>query len=147
LASARRVRDVAADDFFLSPLTTVLEPDEVLSEVAFPVWPGASGALVEVTRRHGDFAIAGAAVALSWSNGVIVRAGVAPHPIRVPAEILVGSTGSDDVRAETAALARTAAQPTGDYHASAEYRRAMAGETVLMALEQAVAERPKAEDQ
>lgn len=152
LAGARRVRDVSAADFFTGPLTTVLEPDELLTEVFFPIWPNATGALAEVARRHGDFALAGAAVALGWEDGRIVRAGVtlfgvAPVPFALPQaqERLVGSGGEPETIKEVAALAAAAVRPTSDYHASREYRQAMAGEMTRQALEQAVATRPTSE--
>lgn len=152
LAGARRVRDVSAAEFFTGPLTTVLEPNELLTEVFFPVWPNATGSVAEVARRHGDFALAGAAAALGWQDGRIVRAGVAlfgvapvPLALREAEERLVGSGGEQEAIVEVAALAAAAVRPTGDYHASREYRRAMAGEMTRKALEQAVASRPPAE--
>ena len=40
-----------------------LADDEILTAVRFPVWGASSGfAVEEVARRHGDFAIVGAAV-------------------------------------------------------------------------------------
>ena len=54
---------IAAADLFDGVWTTTLEPDELLADVRFPVWGGRSGfAVEEFARRHGDFAIAGAAV-------------------------------------------------------------------------------------
>lgn len=148
LASSRRVHDVSAAEFFTGPLTTVIESDELLTEVFFPVWPNATGSLAEVARRHGDFALAGAAAALGWEEGRIVRAGVAlfgvapvPLVLREAEERLVGSGGEQGAIEDVVALAVAAVRPTGDYHASREYRRAMAGEMTRQALKQAVASR------
>ena len=48
--------------------------DEILTAVRFPVWGGRSGfAIEEFARRHGDFAIAGAAVALELEDSDHVR--------------------------------------------------------------------------
>src|SRR5262249_26127111 len=53
-------RVIAAADFFQGLLETVLEPDELLVEVRLPPWPtGAGWSIVEFSRRHGDFALAG----------------------------------------------------------------------------------------
>src|SRR5439155_570313 len=50
-------RAVPAGELFLGPYQTSLEPDEMITEVAFPSVPGAAGVLVEHVRRHGDFAV------------------------------------------------------------------------------------------
>ncbi len=58
-------RVVPAADFFTGLWSTVLAPDDLLVGVSFPVWQGRCGfAVEEFARRHGDFAIAGAAVAV-----------------------------------------------------------------------------------
>lgn len=63
--SHRGKRTIPALEFFTGLWETSLEPDEILTAVRFPVWDGRSGfAVEEFARRHGDFAIAGAAVAL-----------------------------------------------------------------------------------
>lgn len=148
LASAKGVREVPAREFFIAPLTTVVEPDELLSEVVFRLWPEATGAVAEVARRHGDFALAGAAVALSWEDERIAKAGialcgVAPVPTAVPeAEaLLAGSQGEYAAVLEAGLAAGRAARPADDYHASAGYRRAMAEEMTKRALRQALAAR------
>jgi carbon-monoxide dehydrogenase medium subunit len=56
-------RSIAAGDFFDGLWSTTMEPDELLVGVSFPVWDGRSGFSVEeLARRHGDFAMAGAAI-------------------------------------------------------------------------------------
>ena len=66
LRSVRGARSLPPSDFFLGPLTTALEPDELLVEIEVPALPeGARAAFVEQARTHGDFAIAGAAVVLA----------------------------------------------------------------------------------
>ena len=58
-------RTIPAADFFTGTWTTELADDEVLVGVGFPVWDGRCGSAVEeLARRHGDFALAGAAVAV-----------------------------------------------------------------------------------
>ena len=67
--SPRGRRVVPAADFFTGLWTTALDDDEMLTGVAFPVWPGRCGfAIEEFARRHGDFAIAGAAVAVELDD-------------------------------------------------------------------------------
>ena len=68
--SPRGPRSIAAADFFSGIWTTALEPDELLTAITFPVWEGRCGfAVQEFARRHGDFAIAGALIALQVDDG------------------------------------------------------------------------------
>ncbi|KKC02024.1 FAD binding domain-containing protein [Mycobacterium nebraskense] len=67
--SPRGRREIAAADFFAGVWETTMESDEVLTGVRFPVWNGRCGfAVQEFSRRHGDFAIAGALVAVQLDN-------------------------------------------------------------------------------
>ena len=60
--SVRGERVLKPEDFFVSFLTTSLEPDELLVELRVPAWPsGAGWAYLEISRRHGDFAMVGVA--------------------------------------------------------------------------------------
>lgn len=73
LRSVRGARSLSPSDFFLGPLTTVLEPDELLVEIEVPALPeGTRAAFVEQARTHGDFAIAGAAVVLAPGRGAAI---------------------------------------------------------------------------
>jgi carbon-monoxide dehydrogenase medium subunit len=126
-------RTVAAEDFFLGYLTTVLEPDEILVEAWLPLLQPSTGqAWLEFARRDGDFALAGVAVSLTLdgdqvSNASIVLTGVGGKPVRArEAEtVLIGGSVSD--RASAAAdVARSAIDPDADIHASKEYRAHLA---------------------
>ncbi|TVS77985.1 FAD binding domain-containing protein [Mycobacterium helveticum] len=65
VASPRGRREIAAADFFVGLWETTMAPDEALTGVRFPTWRGRSGFSVhEFSRRHGDFALAGALVAV-----------------------------------------------------------------------------------
>jgi aerobic carbon-monoxide dehydrogenase medium subunit len=67
--STRGRRDIAIDNFFEGLWTTTLADDELLTGVRFPIWTGRVGfAIEELARRHGDFAIAGAAVAVELDD-------------------------------------------------------------------------------
>ncbi|OBF97762.1 carbon monoxide dehydrogenase [Mycobacterium sp. 852002-51152_SCH6134967] len=69
VVSSTGFRQIAAKDFFTGLWETSLAPGEMLTAVHFPVWGGRSGfALEEFARRHGDFAIAGAAVAVELDD-------------------------------------------------------------------------------
>lgn len=128
-------RCIRAEDFFVTYLTTALEPAELLTEVRIPVLPAGSGwAFQEVARRHGDFAMAGAAVTLRLQAGRcadtrIVVFGVGDRAIRVAeAEQIVDGEAPDEALFERAGakLAEVIEEPLSDIHASAEYRRDLA---------------------
>jgi CO/xanthine dehydrogenase FAD-binding subunit len=125
-------RWIEARDFFVNQLTSSLEPDELLVEVAVPATPAGSGsAFVEYARRHGDFALGGCAVQLTLDgDGEVARAaitllGAAPTPLRGAAaeQILAGRRVDAASAAEAAEAATAEIKPTGDIHGSSEYRR------------------------
>jgi aerobic carbon-monoxide dehydrogenase medium subunit len=140
-------RTVAAADFFEGFLTTVVRPDELLVELRLPPWPGNAGCgFQEIARRHGDFAIvgAGAVVALDEATGAVTHArlaytGVAGTPIRVPGaeQVLLGHTPTVAVIDECVAVVQAALSPSDDVHASAAYRRHIAGVLTRRVLQEA----------
>ena len=144
--SSRGERVLDADEFFVTHLTTALEPDELLVEVEVPpVAEGTGHAFTEYSRRHGDFALGGAAV-LYTKNGDgtctdarIAMLGAADTPLRArEAEAaLRGQKLDDDVAAEAAKLAARDIEPTGDIHGSSSYRKRLIEAMVRRALLQA----------
>jgi CO/xanthine dehydrogenase FAD-binding subunit len=144
--SSRGERVLDADEFFVTHLTTALEPDELLVEVEVPpVAEGTGHAFTEYSRRHGDFALGGAAV-LYTKNGEgnctdarIAMLGAADTPLRArEAEAaLRGQKLDDDVAAEAAKLAARDIEPTGDIHGSSSYRKRLIEAMVRRALLQA----------
>jgi aerobic carbon-monoxide dehydrogenase medium subunit len=137
-------REIAAEDFFLGFFTTSLEPDELVTEVRFAAPPGRA-TIEEFARRHGDFAIVAAAVALDLDGDKCGRArivvgGVDEVPVR-PGEAertLEGAVLEPEAIAEAAAAAAREVDPSGDIHGSADYRRHLTGVLVRRALERAV---------
>ena len=114
--SSTGAREIAADDFFTGLWETSLEAGEILTAVRFPVWGGRSGfAIEELARRHGDFAIAGAAVAVQLDDDRVSRCGVG----------LLG-LGSTPLRA-SAAEAAVLGRPVGDITAQDIGNLAMSG--------------------
>ncbi len=136
LRSENGTRDLAADEFFTGPMSTAMAPDECLEEIHWPVWDDArvGSEFTELSVRHGDFAIVGAAAQIALdAEGRCTRAalglgGVGLTPLAFPglAARLVGvRPGEKDFEA----LAREAAaqcDPGADLHASAAYRRHLA---------------------
>ncbi|MBX6342443.1 MAG: FAD binding domain-containing protein, partial [Thermomicrobiaceae bacterium] len=139
-------RVLAAEAFFVSYLTTALAPDEMVTEVRFPTSPPRTGhAWLEVARRHGDYALVGlgAVVALDASGAIadarLALTGVGPTPIRLRAveERLRGERPGAGLFAEAGRLVARAIEPESDLHASAEYRRHVAGILTIRGLEEA----------
>jgi aerobic carbon-monoxide dehydrogenase medium subunit len=139
-------RTVRADEFFLSYLTTALAPTELLAEVRVPALPPRTGwAFQEVSRRHGDFALVAAAALVTLdAAGTIAAArvaiaGAAPTPVRATqAEVMLrGQQPTEAVFREAERLASAAVDPDSDLHASADYRREVAGVLTRRALVQA----------
>ena len=134
-ASSRGRREIPAADFFVGFLDTALEPDEVLVEVRFPPWPeGAVGAVVEEARRHGDYALVGLAGAVAIEGGVVIDVAlsffsVGLTPIRLDAaeEVLVGRALTAESIDQAVAVVTDRLSPPADIHASANYRRHLAG--------------------
>lgn len=136
-------RTVAADDFFLGHYTTVLAEDELLVQVEVPDPGAAAWGFGEIVRRHGDYALAGAAVRLQTDgDGTIEQArvalfGVGARPIRSTAaeEHLVGTRlGDQPTAAEAGRTALTGTDVAGDSFVSATYRREAAAAVVERAL-------------
>jgi CO/xanthine dehydrogenase FAD-binding subunit len=121
-------------DFFQGPMMTALAPDQCLTEIRFPLWPGRVGSgFHEVSARASDFALVAAAAQIALdANGICTRIGAAlggigGAPVRVTATAaLVGQ------RLEPAAVERAVAtiddeiSPEDDPHVSAAYRRRVA---------------------
>ena len=142
---------LAAAEFFTGTWTTALGPDDVLTAVTFPVWRGRCGfAIEEVTRRHGDFAIAGACVAVelddraaSIRRSAIGLIGLGPVPRRAAAAeaALVGAPVADVDPVEVGRLAvGDLTSVPSDLNGSADYRVDIGKVVVARALARAIDE-------
>jgi carbon-monoxide dehydrogenase medium subunit len=137
---------IAAADLFVTYLTTSLEPRDLLVEVCIPALPqGAGWSWMEIARRHGDFALAGVGIVLVLRRGALAEArialtGVGPTPVRATAaeRLLVGQAPSEALWEAAAEAVRDAVSPDGDIHASAEYRRHVAGVLTQRALRESL---------
>jgi CO/xanthine dehydrogenase FAD-binding subunit len=145
--SARGERVLRPEAFFVAYLTTALDPSELLVEVRVPVAPPRTGtAFLEVSRRHGDFALVGVAASVTLDDGgaclrcAIALTGVGPTPVvtREAARQLVGNKPTPDVLEEIGRLAAAGLEPDGDLHASSQYRQHVAGVLTRRALARAV---------
>jgi CO/xanthine dehydrogenase FAD-binding subunit len=123
-------------------MMTSLQPDECIEEIHWPVWRErkTGSAFTEISRRHGDFAMVAAAAQIAVDDdGQCTRVtfgvgGAAPVPVAFPAmtQTLIGHRLDKTKARAVAQEAAAALEPDTDIHASAAYRRHLAG--VLAAL-------------
>ncbi len=129
-------------------LMTALASDEIIVEVRLPAWPARRRwGFQEFARRRGDFALAAAAVFYDEDesgkagNAHVGVVGVGDIPQRLPAAeaALNGRAVDEATIAEVEKAAAGSVDPQDDIHASAAYRRALAGTMVERALKSASA--------
>jgi len=148
--SPRGQRTIPAAEFFTGIWTTALEPDELLTGVSFPAATERQGfAIEEFTRRSGDFAVAGAAVAVGLDPGgrvsrtAIGLFGLGPTALRAAAAeaSALGIPASDINMAEIgrAAVADLDSVPS-DLHGTDDYRKKVGAAMVARAWEKAIME-------
>ncbi len=134
LRSVRGERTVPLKDFYTGVRRTVMEPDEILVDIAFPgLGPQHRGHFLKLGLRRGQaIAVVNVAVVLRLEDDVVQEAritlgSVAPtivHAAEAEA-FLVGRRLTDEVVEEAARLATRAARPIDDIRGSAAYRQAM----------------------
>lgn len=143
-------RTIPAAEYFTGLWSTATEPDELLTGVSFPVWEGRCGfAVEEFARRHGDFALAGATVALELDADDRVRRcaigliGLGPTPLRSSAAE-ASATGEAATGIDADELGRSAVagldHVPADLHGSAAYRRRVGAAMVARAWSAALEE-------
>jgi 2-furoyl-CoA dehydrogenase FAD binding subunit len=114
-ASRGGTRTIPAEELFLGPLESALRPDEIATSAFFPALPAGAGvAFDEISRRQGDYALAGVAALV---HGESVRAGFVSVS-DVPT--VVDLTGVPDEELGEVALRHL--DPADDIHATADYR-------------------------
>jgi len=152
-------RLVPAGEFFLGPLESAVQPGELATEALFPVLPPAAGTgFAEVSRRHGDYAVCGVAATVRLGTGGQITQARAAYLSVGPSPLVLDLT--DAAAADTASaadagaahsaglagfpaaadLARQQVDPEPDIHATAAYRRHLAGVLTQRALLEALGE-------
>jgi aerobic carbon-monoxide dehydrogenase medium subunit len=129
-SSVSGVREIPIDDFLVGSYATALEPEEMLTEVRFPVGPD-SFVFFERNRKHNDFAVINVAVvgrrdaSGRWSGIRIALGGVNDRAVLAgaAAAILEGTMLEDDAIERAAQSALEVVDPPSDVRGSAEYRR------------------------
>jgi carbon-monoxide dehydrogenase medium subunit len=144
--SAAASRTIPITDFFRGPFASVLEPNELITEIRLPASSGAYGsAYRSVEQAASGYSLAGAAVVVGRSaggNGAFDRvtvgvSGVGDHPYR--------ATGTEDLFLRSgdaraaAELATQGVRVASDMHADSDYRTALIKIQVRRAFEAAIA--------
>jgi carbon-monoxide dehydrogenase medium subunit len=139
-------RLLPAEDFFLAPRKTALQPGELLLEVRIPNPPAGSGANYErfSLRRATALAVVGVAAMVSLEKGRIASGrvalgAVAPVPMlaRECGRVLAGQAPSEELFERAGAAAAAEARPISDLRGSEEFRRDLVRVLVIRALRSA----------
>ncbi|MEJ8824310.1 xanthine dehydrogenase family protein subunit M [Variovorax humicola] len=142
LVGPKGERVVKADGYFLGMYATLLEPDEVMSEIRIPIPPAGTGwSYQKLKRKIGDFATAATAVLLQMDGAKVAKvsialtnAGATALKAREAEASLVGKAIDNASLDEAARLAMSICDPTPDQRGDAEYKVAMCGEMTRRAL-------------
>ncbi|GAA2407285.1 xanthine dehydrogenase family protein subunit M [Actinomadura vinacea] len=145
--SATGRRTIPAAEFFAGPLEPALRPDELAVSAFFPAAPRRTGtAFAETARRHGDYALAGVAAVVTLDDDLRVTAARAGYLSvgGTPLVLDLTEAAASAVRTgdwpAAAGYARARLDPGDDLHASADYRRHLAGVLTERALRAAAEE-------
>jgi CO/xanthine dehydrogenase FAD-binding subunit len=145
--SANAERWIEARDFFVAPLTTSLQENEMLVEIELPARsPGSGACFMEVARRRGDFAMIGIALTLTLDKRglcsalriALCGAGDTPVDVGDAARGLIGQSIDEATIGDVAASVQKAIDPPGNLQASKEFQRHLAGVLVKRALRTAL---------
>jgi len=148
LRSKTNVRELAVAEFSTGYYETVINPDELVTEIVIPPQPPNAGAvfLKFLPQTHDDYATVAVAARVSLQAGRIadVRVAlgaVAPTALRATKleDSLRGQVPTPAVLQDAASQVREIVDPLSDFRGSADYKRDMAVVFTRRALAQAVA--------
>lgn len=131
LAGLRGERLVQLEDFYRDVHQTVLEKDEILTEIIIPDQPATGSNYIRFgLRSSGALAVVGAAVAVTMAGDTckevrIALGAAAPVPMRAvqTEEKLKGQKITDELLEEIGVIAAGESRPRSSIRGSAEYRR------------------------
>jgi carbon-monoxide dehydrogenase medium subunit len=132
LTGSKGNRSLLSGDFFSDYYETVLQQDEILTEIEVPIMPPNSIAVYEkFSVRRTDSPVVGACVMVTFELGKdvckdvkIALSAVAPIPVRVKKaeDIMRGKKIEGKLIDEVGAIASETAKPIADIHFSEEYK-------------------------
>jgi CO/xanthine dehydrogenase FAD-binding subunit len=143
-------RECSSATFFVDDFTTAIRDGEMLCEVRWPIRPSSVfSTFLEVGTRQRDMALVSLAAEIELAVDAVCTSaklavgGVGPIPVRLRAieALLTDKQIDKSVIQSLGEETRSAIEATSDLHASADYRREVAGALVSQALEQAVSSR------
>jgi aerobic carbon-monoxide dehydrogenase medium subunit len=146
LSGPKGDRWIAAEQFFLGPMTTAIEPTEILTEIRVPVLSRRYGsAYLKMAQQASGFAIIGVAVWLRVGQQVrcedigvgVTGLGVKPFRARSVEERLRGEKLSPKLIEEIASQVAEGSDPLEDIHASAKFRAHLARVYTTRAIQEA----------
>jgi len=154
LRSKNGERLIKIEDLFQGPGETIMQPEDLISEILVPVPAGAYGAhyIKLGVRRALEISIVNVATFVQLDNdgshiadARVVVGAVAPTPIRAPSAeaVLKGEKADEGLFDKAAEAASGDAKPIDDFRASAEYRRDMVAVLTKRALKAAYTEAAK----
>ena len=122
VASASGTRTIPASELYAGPMESTLHHDEIALGAWFPALADGEGvAFEEITRRHGDYALAGVGAVVRVDGDRVVSARVGYLSVcDVPTVVDVTGALEPEGRAAEVALERLT--PDDDIHATAAYR-------------------------
>jgi len=133
LVGPKGKRSVALEDVFVSPGKTIIEQNEVMTEVVIPDQKMTGSKYYKYAlRKSGALATVGVAAAVQVEGKIIVDARIAlgavsPTPVRAKAaeKFLIGKEISDEAFEDAGKIASGECKPITDFRATAEYRTDM----------------------
>lgn len=138
----RAVREIKADEFALSYLSTQLRPDELVAHLRVPLLgPGWGWSFMELSRRSGDFAMVAVAVLLRCADGHalearVAAAGVGDRPVRLGGvEAALSGATREELPRRLGPVREV--DPVSDAVASADYRRRLLSALVRRGVDEA----------
>ena len=145
LAARDGATAMPAEEFFIGPMVTSIEQGQCVRAIRFPVWPHPriGTGFFEVSSRRSDFAFVSAAAQIALDEEgrcldiALGLGGVADRPLRLDMSPLVGTALNDAAATDAIEAACVDVEAMSDLHASATYRRRVAGVLCLRALQQA----------
>ncbi len=147
ITGAAGQREVPIDEFFTGPFSTVMEPNEILTEIRIPTRKaGDGGCYLKIERKVGDYATVAVGVQVHVNaDGTCDSAGIALTNMGLTAirasaaeAALVGTKLDAAVVKAAAQAASDVAEPVSDWRGTEAYKRSLVRTLVTRALRQAV---------